>query len=200
MKEKRKMIVGESFVWLHMPKTGGTTMNRLFREYNKGNIVVDSDGEKGKHDSISLREAQSGWRAGTRKRYITIRKLEKWLISDWLHKKYHYGIEGSIDKMRQGLFYSLREGGTWLPADWWLKYFDIDKIDAILRLEHLEEDVYSLMRDDVPGIERIKVDFKCNRAKIRFPGEYRAFSADDQKVIRDNNPMWAAVEEDIYKG
>ena len=46
-----------------------------------------------------------------------------------------------FEPVRSGLFYSLRLGGTWVAADWWLQYFDVDETVTALRLEHLQEDL-----------------------------------------------------------
>ena len=136
------MIEGENFVWLHLPKTGGTTMNKLFRERGLPNVKVDPDDTPKKHDSIALREGRGGWKAGNKKRFITTRRLEQWLISDWNHKRKHMGLE-NLDflPVRSGLFYSVRLGGIWVAADWWLKYFEVDSNINTLRLEYLQEDI-----------------------------------------------------------
>ena len=35
------VIIGDTFLWLHLPKTGGTSMNRLFRERALTGVTVD---------------------------------------------------------------------------------------------------------------------------------------------------------------
>ena len=51
------MIVGARFLWLHLPKTGGTSMNRLFRDRDIAGVKVDADDTPTKHDSVALRES-----------------------------------------------------------------------------------------------------------------------------------------------
>lgn len=70
------MIIADRFIWLHLPKTGGTMMNRLFRERALQGVQVDPDNTPLKHDSVALREGRSEWRASQRQRCITVRRLE----------------------------------------------------------------------------------------------------------------------------
>ena len=85
------MIIADAFLWLHLPKTGGTSMNRLFQERKLSGVEVDDDSTSLKHDSVALRESRGPWRANARQRFITSRRLDDWLISDWEHKRRHAG-------------------------------------------------------------------------------------------------------------
>jgi hypothetical protein len=117
-------------------------MNHLFRSLRLPNVEVDSDDSPQKHDSIALRENRSGWKAGNRPRFITARRLSHWLISDWQFKRSHLNLNGlPWEPVRSGLFYSLRLGGTWVAADWWLQYFEVNTSMQCLRLEHLAADL-----------------------------------------------------------
>lgn len=112
------MIVADSFLWLHLPKTGGTSMNRLFLDRAIPNIAVDPDDVPAKHDSVPLREGRGDWRAGGRRRFITARRLTDWLVSDWQHKRRHMGLPDlDFAPVRSGLSYSLRLGAPgWPPT------------------------------------------------------------------------------------
>ena len=69
------MIYNDKFVWLHLPKTGGTTVHNLFKDMEAPGLHVDSNNSKTKPDSLELRE-QTGW---IRERSpFTFRRLEDW--------------------------------------------------------------------------------------------------------------------------
>ena len=164
------MIYNNKFVWLHLPKTGGTTVHNLFKGMSLQGLHVDDNNSKAKHDSVMQRE-QTGWRAEGRKRVITFRRLEDWLISDWMHKKTWMGQEDlPFEPVLSGLFYSLRLGGTWVAADWWIQYFQVNDSFTFLRLEHLEEDINNkllqFVGDDIKPLKIIKETIKTNTKKL----------------------------------
>ena len=193
------MIIGERFLWLHLPKTGGTSMNRLFRERALVGVEVDGDDTSSKHDSVTLRESSSSWQAGKRQRFITARRLDAWLISDWQHKRRHMNLPDlEFEPVRSGLFYSLRLGGTWVAADWWLQYFELDEHVTALRLEHLCDD---LNRQLLPLLPAGTAPFQTPPRENAKPAAINAapeFTASDRARIRAVNPRWSAWEAQVY--
>lgn len=191
------MIIGPSFLWLHLPKTGGTSMNRLFRERAIAGVTVDGDDTRAKHDSVALREAQGRWRAGQRRRFITARRLADWLLSDWHHKRRHMGLPDlDFEPVRCGLTYSLRLGGTWVAADWWLQYFAVDEHTTALRLEHLTDDLNTHL---LPLLPAGTTPFQQLPRENARPGAALAhFSSDDLQRIATVNPRWTAWERHVY--
>ena len=82
------MIWNEEFVWLHMPKTAGTTMSKFFMNIDDPSLNIDDDSSDIKHDSVFDRELRNPtWSVGTRKVCMNFRRLEDWLVSDWNHKR-----------------------------------------------------------------------------------------------------------------
>ncbi len=192
------MIVADSFLWLHLPKTGGTSMNRLFLDRAIPGIAVDPDDIPAKHDSVPRREHRGPWRAGGRRRFITARRLADWLVSDWQHKRRHMGLPDlDFAPVRCGLSYSLRLGGTWVAADWWLQYFEVDERVTALRLEHLAPD---LNRHLLPLLPAGTPAFaELPRENSRPAGSQApAFSAADLERIAAVNPRWSAWERQVY--
>lgn len=191
------MIVGESFLWLHLPKTGGTSLAGLFRELALPGVVVDPY-EPLMHDSVELRERRGLWRAGNRRRFITARRLEQWLVSDWEHKRRRMNCPHlDFAPVRSGLFYSFRLGGTWVAADWWLQYFQVDEHVTALRLEHLQHDLNQHL---LPVLPRGTVPFdhlpQANR-KTDATAE-PVFTEHDQARIAAVNPRWSAWQSQLY--
>ena len=133
------MLISDHFIWLHLPKTGGTSTAKLFRELNIPGIAVDPDHIDAKHDSIGnrLKFTKSTEKKET---IITTRRLVSWLLSDWQHKTKKMGLNLPFKPVKSGLFYSLRLGGIWVSADYWIHYFKATSCTHTVRLEHLEQD------------------------------------------------------------
>ena len=191
------MIIADRFLWLHLPKTGGTSMNSLCRQWQVPGLQIDPDDTAQKHDSVALRESRGNWRAGDRRRFITARRLADWLVSDWQHKHTFMGLTLPFEPVRSGLFYSLRLGGTWVAADWWLQYFEVDDSVTALRLEHLHDDLnrhlLPLLPPDTP---QAPPPPHVNRSQA--PERPEQLDAGDRERIRAVNPRWRAWEDRLY--
>jgi hypothetical protein len=191
------LIVAERFLWLHLPKTGGSSMNRLFRSLALPGVVVDPDDTPQKHDSVALRESRGAWQAGERRRFITARRLEHWLLSDWQHKRRHMNLPDlPFAPVRSGLFYSLRLGGTWVAADWWLHYFHVDEQVTALRLEHLADDLNTHL---LPLLSAGTAPFHTlPRENAKPHSASESFSEADLERISATNPRWSAWQQRVY--
>ena len=190
------MLTSPSFIWLHLPKTGGTSTARLFRELNIPGITVDPDHIDAKHDSIEnrLKDIPSSEIKDT---IITTRRLASWLLSDWHHKTQMMELKIPFNPVRSGLFYSLRLGGTWVAADYWIHYFNATSCTHTVRLEHLEEDSNRYVLPLLPkGTNPLK--FPRSNANQYSQRIEDFFSELDLKRIYENNPAWSAWEKKTY--
>jgi hypothetical protein len=183
---------------LHLPKTGGTSTSSLFRSLSMPNIEIDDDKDDTKHDSLSLRFTHAVFNTFTdRHKFITSRRLADWLLSDWHHKTLIMKIDLPFKPVRCGLFYSLRLGGVWIAADYWLRYFKVDKSFNVIRLENLEEDanrmIHPLLPKDTPNLSFPH----CNSNTYSDQLE-TFFGTQDLKSIYMNNPLWRQWEIDTY--
>lgn len=103
-----------------------------------------------------------------------------------------------FDPVRSGLFYSLRLGGTWVAADWWLHYFEVDEQVISLRLEHLQND---LNRHLLPLLPSGTAGFLTPPRENAKPAERHAhacFSAADLERIAAVNPRWDNWQRRVY--
>ena len=194
------MIISEKFIWLHLPKTGGTSTTQLFRNLNIKGLHIDNDELKIKHDSIMLREQTSAWKYDHQKVFITFRKLEHWLISDWEHKRRWLNQPDlPFSPVRSGLFYSLRLGGTWVAADWWIQYFDLDDSVTALRLDHLEADLNEHILPLLPKNTSKFTPIPAKNAKPDMPKNSikQKLDVHDLRIIHQNNPKWSKWQEKL---
>ena len=177
-------------------------MNRLVRDRALAGVAVDPDETPQKHDSVPLRESRGSWRAGDRRRFITARRLEHWLISDWQHKRRQMNLPDlDFEPVRSGLYYSLRLGGTWVAADWWLQYFEVDDRVTALRLEHLQDDLNHHLLPLLPeGTPRFHTPPRENRKPMAMAADEPRFSTEDLQRIKAVNPRWSAWQERVYGG
>ena len=174
-------------------------MNRLFHERDISGVDVDDDSTSLKHDSVALRESRGAWRANARQRFITSRRLEDWLISDWEHKRRHMQLPDlDFEPVRCGLCYSLRLGGTWVAADWWLQYFELDDHVNALRLESLHDD---LNRHLLPLLPEGTAPFEPPPRENARPARHAktlTFSDTELKRIAAVNPRWNQWQTKVY--
>ncbi|QNI57021.1 hypothetical protein SynBIOSU31_00099 [Synechococcus sp. BIOS-U3-1] len=190
------MLISDRFIWLHLPKTGGTSTARLFRDLDIPLITVDPDQSDTKHESIENRLNSLQYEEA-RETIITTRQLASWLLSDWHHKTKKMGLTLPFDPVKSGLFYSLRLGGTWVAADYWIHYFKATSCSRVVRLEHLEKDSNRLVLPLLPqGTKPLKFP-SVNTNNYSHKIE-KYFGRNDLKRIHQNNPAWSSWENKIY--
>jgi len=190
------LIVSDDITWLHLPKTGGTSTAQVFRDLNIPGIRVDPDHEDSKHESIASR--LGGITADQKtKTIITTRRLASWLLSDWHHKTLKMGLDIPFSPVKSGLFYSLRLGGTWVAADYWIHYFKATSCDHVVRLEHLEEDANKIVLPLLPaGTKTLRFPQKNTNSYSRHLDAF--FGQKDLSRIYENNPCWTSWEKKVY--
>ena len=84
------MVITPDFVWLHLPRTAGTSTTALMRDAQRklpravrGTWSVDDDRLRDKHDNLRSREIRTGRTAWPDRVAMTFRPLEGWLLSNW---------------------------------------------------------------------------------------------------------------------
>jgi hypothetical protein len=98
--------------------------------------------------------------------------------------------------VRSGLFYSLRLGGTWVAADWWLQYFAVEADTVSLRLEYLAEDLNQKL---LPLLPQGSAPFTAlPRSNARPPSDRQSFTDVDVQRMSAANPRWMRWEQRVY--
>lgn len=187
------MVITSNFVWIHLPKTGGTSVKEFFRSLQLSELFVENDNTPLKHDSIDRYEKRTGQSLEGRQKFFTLRRLQDWLVSDYYHKIRFLGLSIPFDPVREGLFYSLRLGGEWVPADWWFDYFGIDKDYAPIRLERITEDVRAKVLPLLSLSSEDLIEFPWAN-KNNYQRHKIYFSAEDLERIYLSNPQWSYCE------
>ena len=191
------MIISNQFCWLHLPKTGGTSTARLFRSLDIPGISVDPDEIDAKHESIQYRLQDGSLKKKNRTTIITSRRLATWLLSDWHHKTKKMGLQLPFNPVKSGLFYSLRLGGTWVAADYWIQYFNATSCTHTIRLENLEEDSNRYVLPLLPkGTKPLKFPHSNTNQYSHKIEDF--ISKQDLKRIYENNPAWSSWEKETY--
>ena len=94
-----------------------------------------------------------------------------------------------LEPVRSGLFYSLRLGGVWVAADWWLRYFELGESVTALRLEHLAEDLNRHLLPLLPAATAPLLQDALPRENARPPPSDAA-TVIPPKLVRSVLKIW----------
>ena len=189
------MVVTPEFVWLHLPRTAGTSTTELMRKAQRSlprsrraDWVVDDDRLRDKHDNLASREIRTGTARWPARVAMTFRPLEGWLLSNWKWAAKH-GLHVPKERYLEGEFFSMRTG-RWCPADWWLEYFEVSHVTDWIRMDCLESDLNDLLQSVDPSLPRIALPH-LNELGVTEPAQLRpeAYEA---------NPQWTALEARLW--
>lgn len=196
------MIITQKLLWHHLPKTAGTSTDRLFELSGVPLLWRDSQSSASKHLPARDRSETAAFLDESRVNVMNIRRLPLWLISNFQHKCRFMGLDLPFEPVREGLFYRHREG-KWLSADWWLQRFAVAEDWEFLRVDHLKGDFLRLLRRHQPiGLgARVAITFSEARNRNRYPRDLEArFTAEDLVAVYGRNPQWAGIEQRVYGG
>lgn len=194
------MIITSRLAWVHLPKTAGTTTDKLFLATGLPLDWHDSQSSPVKHLPPQNHPLFESLPLANKHFVANFRRLPCWLLSNYQHKLHRMGLSLQSKEMYNGLFWRDRDH-QWLPADWWLDRFDIDQSWSLLRVEYLKSDFLAcLARYEPIGL--------CSRTKVRFVGSRNRtnynrslnywFTPDDLTKIYAANPLWSSLEKKLY--
>ncbi|CAN5813224.1 hypothetical protein BH24ACT3_BH24ACT3_05730 [soil metagenome] len=218
------MVIGETFAWAHLPKTGGDATARMFAIVDHLVVEADPSGSHRKHETFDGRQHRTGTDLiARRQRLLNIRRLPSWVMSSVNHQDQHYAVPVDRELVRRGMVRSrapLGRAHRWLrprgvavaayrllgreetvSADTVLSRHLCGRIDHWLRQEHLAEDFVRV----VGGFGTITSEQADRIARL---GSVNANCYDRDLVLTLDvaeveamyraNPRWAEVERAVY--
>jgi len=192
------MVISESFVWGHVPKTGGTAMRAMFAIF--GELVQYADPSNSVQQHTPFRDREEQVRG--KKLALNLRRLPSWILSrehhkaQWgLHPDYVPVPMDTPDEMASSSFPDFRLG-TFLDEGRF-------EIDHWLRTEVLTTDFLAFIseytsvseeqRRQVMDLDRLNSN-KYDRELDNW------FTADQIERLYASNPVWAGIEEKLHGG
>lgn len=193
------MIVGPNFIWLHVPKCGGSSVENCLRatfgktpgyEFD----VITPEGPVIWHQNIAERQKiQPEFSQGDRKIIACIRRLPSWILSR-IHFEAARNGEDYVPK-RADLIrgYFIESGRSLRKADQVIKYYMSSQVDSWIRLENLKGDLEAAIGSEIDPIRKINETTIQYIKKLEF-----WFTAEEIALLYKNNPAWADIERRVY--
>lgn len=193
------MIAAKRFVWLHVPKTGGHSVQAALRAAG-----LDLPLGELPHEGLRQREARDpDFALGDRVVIAGVRRLPHWILS-----RVHYEASRapyrlvSREMLLRGEFFE--RSGEVNRADDYAGVFDDPRVSRWIRLEHLQEDFVRCFGDLLGGRVRLaarKLRRLTNPTYISYIKDPRFFfTAEELERLYAANPRWAALEMRAYGG
>jgi hypothetical protein len=190
------MVIGETFAYGHIPKTGGDAVHAWLSQL--GGLQVDPVSEARKHHYF--------WERGIRRDLyvLSIRRLPFWALS-YLHEltlhpasARQYGIPPD-DALRPEHAFRLR------PDEYLFQHqAGGRKIGVWLRMEHLFDDVLQFIGQHVRPLTpalRERLGRAPTKGQRTYNHDVNAFfSADQIAALYARFPAWSAIERMVYGG
>jgi len=192
------MIVGRDWIWLHFPKCGGTSAERMLRlNFGNDESVAFDEIDPLKviwHENIAMRAARDpSFSAEGRKRVAIFRRLPDWIIS-----RVHYEASRpphrvvTRDMLLKGEFFE--NGGQISMPDKVLQFYDRPPVDFWVRLETMHQDFEAFFGQSLVPLER-----RLNENRFPYIRDIRFwFTPSELRDLYAHNPAWAAVEHRLY--
>ena len=190
------MVIGERFAWAHLPKTGGDATLGLFQLFPDLILHADARGTNSKHDSFQAREAEIRGKLLT----LNIRRLPAWMLSLAQHEAKH----GLYPDYRPLPLACADEIAERTSADAMLREFTSCgrlPIDRWLRTEHLRQDFLAFLREFTTlSKEQVRLVQRAPMVNaMRYDHNPRHWFTEEQiRRMYRNNPLWAAIEQEVY--
>jgi hypothetical protein len=190
------MVIGERFVWAHLPKTAGMATARLFKLFPELIVFVDPEDTNDMHTPFSQRADQIQGKMLA----MNFRRLPVWVLSRAQHVA-RWGIYPDYRPIPMDSPEKL--AGSSFPDSRILIYTDEGRIriDRWLRAESITEDFLGFISEFTDVSEE-------RRRQVRELGPVNIhdydkdiaswFSPELIERMYEANPIWAELERKIY--
>jgi hypothetical protein len=194
------MIVGETFVWAHIPKTGGDATTTMIRQVPRLVVMSDHPFDHAKHLSLDLRRGSIDGKLLA----ANIRRLPSWAVS-YMHHRAQFGLWPDYEP--QGRRSSRAVAGESAADQWLADVIGDYEIDFWIRQEHLVDDLVRFLRDaaeltsaEEAAIRSVGLVNEAHSTRFRSwrQSPKRFFSRRQIARLYANNPRWAAIERSVY--
>ncbi len=190
------MIIGEQFVWGHLPKTGGDATECLFRLFPGLVMYADGPGTNDKHASFHARRDQTLGKALA----LNIRRLPSWMLS-YAHHKASRGLYPEYRPLPMNTAEQMAESSVADATLSALTHEHTYHVDRWLRMEFLSSDFLifiSSFTDVSPEQVRLIQGSPQVNATSYTHEISEWFSSEQLTQMYANNPAWAHIENGEY--
>jgi hypothetical protein len=187
------MVVGTSFAWAHLGKTGGDTTLRLFQLFPELVEYADSSSDPGKHATFIQRPERVAGKA----RALNIRRLPSWVLAFSIHK----ALRGTPRYERGPMDSPHQMARTQDPDRYLERFLQGGAIAHWIRVEHLKEDFLSFIsrHGNVSDDQRVAVEQLTPANTATYDRDLSHwFSKGQIAQMYENNPLWAKIEQHVY--
>jgi hypothetical protein len=217
------MIIGSDFIWLHIPKCAGMTMDHVLKTVFAADPAIEIDppdphGAVVRHDTVVNREKRANRSLAGRERVANLRRLPSWLLSKVFHEeklsallmnqRAPKGVADSLaaagpvfhtrTDMLEGTIYE--QNGDRNRPDTYLLAYESPKVDQWIRTEHIVEDftaVFSRYAKLDPTV--ISAGFSEPRNRNDYTKDLaKWFTRSEMRELYAKNPIWAELERRLY--
>lgn len=193
------MIIGPDFIWLHVPKCGGTSVERCLQQAlaKRPDVHFDTINPREAviwHQNIAARKKYDPGFDPSGKRIVAcIRRLPGWLLS-----RVHFEAARPPKKLVvtremlvRGEFFE--SSGYHHKADNMIRKYNNPEVDQWIRIENLRDDLSNFFGFDVGEVPRV------NETKINYIKNLDFwFTPDEIRRLYEQNPVWASIERKAY--
>ena len=188
------MVIGESFAWAHLPKTGGDATQAMLAAVPRLVRFADPVDSHDKHLPFFARADEVRGKLLV----MNIRRLPDWTLSVARHKA-RVGAHPDYEPVPMPSAEALAESTEGDDTLRWMTDGERFRIDRWLRTEHLADDVVALLGElgalDGEVEAAVRSVGRVNEAPA---GPTPALTPDQASRLYERNPTWAGIERAAF--